>query len=98
MAQHTPGPYKAYWRDREVAPSWDIEDTNGKVLARIIGGFMVFQDTPEDNAEDAANAQLFAAAPALLEACMHVRDEEGDFDMGVVEAAIARAEGRDEKA
>ncbi len=85
MAEHTPGP----WRVEKYVSAvgmYCIVEPHGRSLA--------FTDIRANEAD----ANLLAAAPDLLEACKRaLRDMtewDGDELIPLIEAAIAKAEGR----
>ena len=97
--KHTPGPWHVY----EAAPEGcrEIRGSARKVALAVTVGLA-------DDAKDAANARLIAAAPELLAAladCIDVLTEPGMMDVdewktwkkraeSAGRAAIAKAEGR----
>jgi hypothetical protein len=99
--QHSPGPWHVthgprglvHIRTEPCAPSWP----DGKAIAQVVAGAV-------GEAEAAANARLFVAAPDLLAAAraalveFQVLDAEhvdvADEPWRALRAAIARAEGR----
>lgn len=88
MSKHTPGPFKVV----ECDGNFEIRTMDGKCLADA------WSYGINSNAEEMeANANLFAAAPDLLEALIDVRRalELANFtgELAVVDAAIARAKG-----
>ncbi len=98
MSKHTKGPWEL------------VIDTNGKFHTYIIRqqnaapyvGVEIARANPQDIVNREPNARLIAAAPdlleslkALIEPCRHRTTDDSHIDM--IEAAIAKAEGRDEK-
>jgi hypothetical protein len=98
--KHTPGPWEAIYSKR--LGQWDI---------RYVRPYYTFREDREvaliltslDDALDAANARLIAAAPDLLAASVRslaiIEDFETSFKVTLKEgdllrAAIAKAEGR----
>jgi hypothetical protein len=82
MSKHTPGPWKAVLRSRDLygQETWQVNDACGTVANEI---------------DWAPDAPLIAAAPELLHACKDLRDflRRNGYDTVLVDAAIAKAEG-----
>ena len=104
MSKHTPGPFTVSGRTIYAGKlqiglayaEWDAEvglqDMHGKYLIDN-------QDNTVEEETAQANADLWAAAPELLEALQKLlrHIEAGDvhpYDLSHARAAIARAEGR----
>jgi hypothetical protein len=81
MAQHTPGP----WTSKATAslgPQYKVyPEADGPDIAIVY-----------DHGNTKANAQLIAAAPDLLAACLQAQNQEGDW-RGVIDMAIKNATG-----
>ena len=101
MTQHTPGPWKIFWRTNDMDYTWPIVgigEANGEGVVDC--GFGVWRD----GEEALANARLIAAAPDLLAAlkgmldhcALHSDDRDGQAHDAWInaQAAIARAEGK----
>lgn len=93
MSKHTPGPWvhiPASYPNHEH----QINNDNGSLVASV----------PDSRLNAAANAQLIAAAPELLDALRHAVQmlgnqysaESREKGWKAIEKAIAKAEGRDE--
>lgn len=82
---YTPGPWRSY-RDRVYAAREDASDF-----------WVAYCDSPYVR-DASANAHLIAAAPELLEALKQAYDDlvlcRTDNAMQIINAAIAKAEGR----
>ncbi len=95
QAQHTPGPWFA---NKNTAGYYDIStgdtDYSPSFAAAHQNPYMQVDADVLD-----ANARLIAAAPDLLEMLKVAQlwlDVDGRFDMQGINAAIAKAEGRDQ--
>lgn len=88
MSKHTPGPWFHYDDTPRRIHGHEIAAT-GKTVARIYC-------TKGDEAEDAANARLIAAAPDLLEALEWIVNnhfsDPGNM-VSVAKEALAKAKG-----
>lgn len=95
QAQHTPGPWFA---NKNTAGYYDIStgdtDYSPSFAAAHQNPYMQVDADVLD-----ANARLIAAAPdllAMLKVAQLWLDVDGRFDMQGINAAIAKAEGRDQ--
>ena len=94
MSKHTKGPWHTGQGNGEgsiFADEGRMRFENGTVLYPICT-----MNTGWDEAEDAANARLVAAAPELLEALQNLENDDGripDHAWAMVQAAIAKATG-----
>jgi len=92
---HTPGPWTVTDNNWEVSSVYGPDDC-------LIAEVQIHPSVTEENQHELepvkeANARLIAAAPELLSALKMAQvwlDADGRFDMQGINAAIARAEGR----
>ena len=97
MSKHTPGPWKAV-KHRMVTNYWTVQAENEQGQLLPIAGM-----TCHHSEKTETNAQLIAAAPALLAACKQVRQMVADNchkyacrDLNLIklDAAIKLTEGK----
>lgn len=90
--KHTPGPWTAHWsKYRGGCYIVQTSSPSNRVLAKFDGD----GDGPDE--EEIASAHLIAAAPdllAMLKVAQLWLDVDGRYDMQGINAAIAKAEGR----
>jgi len=96
QGQHTPGPWTVTRSKMETDGAFDyaISAEGSLVLAEAFG-----RDAKGGWPPAEANARLIAAAPellAMLKVAQLWLDVDGRFDMQGINAAIAKAEGRDQ--
>lgn len=96
QGQHTPGPWTVTRSKMETDGAFDyaISADGVLVLAEVFG-----RDAKGGWPPSEANARLIAAAPdllAMLKVAQLWLDVDGRFDMQGINAAIAKAEGRDQ--
>jgi hypothetical protein len=97
IPQHTPGPH-SYRLDADgVDDLWIIESSSGDYLSEIRFWDC---DEPEKLCRIKVNARLFAAAPQLLNALLHllqvfeVGDPVANVNWSLIMDAIAQVKGR----
>ena len=103
MSKHTPGPWPLFTVPTSVGSCHRI----GQFPSRVDGEFtaaVVYADGIRPGIDDSlpraqmllANARLIAAAPDLLEALKYARRmvNASKCDIGFIDAAIAKAEGK----
>ena len=90
---HTPGPWRV-GRKGAVVADHPIPEMGGSDAVEYYGGHCVAESITD------RNAPIIAAAPEMLEALYMVRDANRDEPhipppaLAVIDAAIAKAEGR----
>jgi hypothetical protein len=93
MPKHTPGPWRAETDRAQYPPVavWSERRKNGSVLRECVAGVLGTADSERTQAD----AQLIAAAPDLLAACLDIRAflRRSGYDARIVDAAIAKATG-----
>lgn len=98
MSKHTSGPFRVT-NERYVKEDLSIiglGEDSGRMLAAVHGGKNSGPFFVNDEAEVAANARLFAAAPDLLEALKQIAGSDPYHQSSagrIARAAIAKATG-----
>jgi hypothetical protein len=100
--KHTPGPWKVDWYDNNLHAEITNELEVGKGYRHITNALPLHDGGPHNidgiSLQAIADANLMAASPDLLKACKTMRDLWGrnlTEAMTLVNAAIAKAEGRE---
>jgi hypothetical protein len=85
-SKHTPGP----WEHDGGATGWVGVRAPYKMVASVYGD----RDDCKSDDRMVANARLIAAAPEMYEALAAARQQVVTFGGDVIDAALAKAEGR----